>query len=241
MLTARQLITAALRLIGVVQQGENPTADDMAVVEQALNIMTDSWSNDRLAIFSVNPYNFSLIAGQQNYTLGPGGDWNITRPMNIEQAYVHYATNVGAQIIDLPMMELNDAQWANIAVKSTTSTFPMRFYDNGNYPLRTISFWPVPNQVQQVTLWLWQPLIDFASLDDPCSFPPGYERAFKYNLAVECAPEFGKQIPPEIAQVAIESLREIKNRNNPVQVMMSPAGIRSKKSIYNWLTDNYNG
>ena len=238
MSTARQLINSSLRLIGVVQQGENPTAADMEVVRQALDVMIDSWSNDRLAIYTVNPYNFPLVGGQQQYTIGPGGQWNIQRPMSIEQAYVHYMPSVGAQIVDLPIVELNDAQWAAIAVKGTTSTFPMKMYDNGNYPLRTLYFWPIPNQTQEVTLWLWQPLIDFNTLDDLVTFPPGYERAFKYNLAVECAPEFGKQVPAEVAQVAVESFREIKNRNNVPQVMQSGKGITAKKSVFNWIVDS---
>jgi len=95
MTTPRELITGALRLINVVQANENPTADDMDISFEALNAMLDSWSNEKLSIFSMNPYEFQLAANQKEYTLGPGGDWEITRPMELLMMYVMYLDGGG--------------------------------------------------------------------------------------------------------------------------------------------------
>lgn len=239
MATVRKLITGAMRLINVVQANEAPTADDMDIAIESLNGMIDSWSNDSLMIYTKSPYYFNTQAGKQNYTLGPGGDWNITRPMNIDQAYVHYESS-GSQPVDMPIALANDAQWASIAVKSVQTTFPTVLYDNGNYPLRTISLWPVPNQTQQLVLWLWQPLIDLNDLDAEVSYPPGYERAFRFCLACELAPEFGKDVPATVAATAVRAKAELKSINAVTQYQNFDQSLQSKqRPIFNWITGNF--
>lgn len=95
MTTPRELITGALRLINVVQANEVPTAADIDIGFDALNNMLDSWSTEKLSIFSMNPYEFNFIAGQKEYTLGPGGDWDIERPMDLLKMYVMYLEGGG--------------------------------------------------------------------------------------------------------------------------------------------------
>jgi hypothetical protein len=239
MTTVRKLITGALRLINVVQANENPTADDMDIALQSLSGMVDSWSNDNLMIFTKNPYNFNTVSGQQQYTLGPGGDWATIRPMSIDQAYVHYQTS-GSQPIDMPITIANDAQWASIAVKSVTTSFPTVLYDNGNYPLRTINLWPIPNQTQEITLWLWQPLMDLGNLDATVDYPPGYERAFRFCLAVELAPEFGKEVSSTVSATAVRAKAEIKGINTVVQYQSFDQSLQGKqKSQFNWINGNF--
>ena len=81
MSTLRDLVTGALRLVGVVASGEAPAEDDIAITVSALSGMIDSWSNNRLMIYTVNPYVFNFT-GAQSYTLGPGGDWDTPRPID---------------------------------------------------------------------------------------------------------------------------------------------------------------
>jgi hypothetical protein len=238
MSTVRKLITGAMRLINVVQANENPSADDMDIAVQALDAMTDSWSNDSYMIYTMNPYNFLTSPGVQQYTLGPGGDWNTTRPMAINQAYVHYL-GAGSQPVDMPIVLANDAQWASIAVKSIQTTFPTVLYDNGNYPLRTINLWPIPNMEQTITLWLWQPLLDLSDLDGEVTFPPGYERAFRFCLAVELAPEFGKEVSPTVAATAVRAKAELKSLNAVTQYQNFDQSLQSKqRNQFNWITGN---
>lgn len=138
--------------------------------------------------------------------------------------------------VDLPIEMLNDAQWAGISVKKTISTFPTKMYDNGDFPLRKLSFWPVPQQVNGVVLWLWQPLINKDNLDEELNLPKGYERALRYNLAIEIAPEFGKQLPPSIERTAAMSKAVIKRLNSGQQVMVGDVALaETGTGIFNWL------
>lgn len=237
--TVRKLITGALRLISVVQANETPTADDMDITLEALEGMIDSWSNDSLMIYTYNAYTFQTVAGQQEYTLGPGGDWNVERPMNIQQAKWHY-TAAGIQPVDMDIYLANDAQWASIAIKSLSTSIPTVLYDNGNYPLRTISLWPIPSPSQPIILWLMQPLMNFSNLDEEVSFPPGYIRAFRYCLAVEIAPEFGKQLTPEIISIAGKAKAELKSINTVTQYQTMDQGTRGAGGLdFNWISGGF--
>ena len=69
------------------------------------------------------------------------------------------------ETIDIPVEKLTADQYGSIMVKNTVSEFPMKFYDNGDYPLRTVSVWPIPVKCFNVRLWLWQPLINAVDLD----------------------------------------------------------------------------
>ena len=248
MSTTRNLITGALRLINVIQQNETATADDMNVSMTALNALIDSWSTDRLAIFLFKQYYFPLVAGQKAYTFGPGGNWNLPRPMSTERITVSYngsltydpitglySLNGGQGVLDIPMENLTDAQYAAIPVKDQPATYPLKFYDNGNFPLRTISVWPVPTTNQPVTVWTWQPLGTYATLDDPVNFPRGYERALRFNLALELSAEFGKVPAEEVIRIAAESYSDLKRINSRNQIMTGDIAISSPgPGVYNY-------
>jgi hypothetical protein len=122
--TVRKLITGSMRLLGLVQANQAPTDAEIQQGIRALNVMIDSWSNDRLMIFKLQPYYFLTAAGQQNYTLGPTGDWVVQRPMNIEQAYVNLTSSVGneLQTTSLPISKANDSPMGKYCNKICADT-----------------------------------------------------------------------------------------------------------------------
>lgn len=239
--TVRSLILGAMRLINVVGANEVPTEGDMQIAVDSLNGMIDSWSNNRLMIYSITPYEFLLTGPIRDYTLGPGGDWDVERPMAIEQAYARLNSGT-AQQLDISMESLTDAQYASIAVKNTTSTFPFAFYDNGNYPLRTVSLFPIPNGSNcTIVLWLRQPLLDLTSLDQQVSYPPGYERAYRFNLAVELADEFGKVVSDNTKAIATASKLELERLNSTPMYLRGDGGMsrNGRGKYFNWITGDF--
>lgn len=248
MSTIRELITGSLRLINVIQANEVATADDMDISLAALDAMIDSWSTDKLSIYLLKPWYFPTVANQKNYTLGSGGDWDVPRPMNIERISVSYNgsltydaitglyTLVPSQnTIDIMMESLTDAQYAAIPVKDQPATYAIKYYDNGNYPLRTVALWPVPTTTQPLTIWLWQPLGTYANLDESLNLPRGYERALRFNLAVELSAEFGKVPQDEVLRIASESYAQLKRINSRSVIMRGDLGLAVPgPSIYNY-------
>ena len=239
MTTVRDMINGSGRLIGIIQQNEQMSGDNLNVALYSLNHMIDSWSNNRLMIYSIKEYVFPLT-GQPSYTLGVGGDWNVERPMKIQTAYARLQPS-SPQQLDIAMQPLTVEQYAGIAVKNTPSTFPFAYYDDGSYPLRTVTLFPIPSGPADIVLYLREPLADLTNIDEDVSYPPGYERAFRFNLAVELAAEFGKLVPVELQQRANNSILELERLNSVPMYIKGDGGMsRSGRNRYfNWITGNF--
>jgi len=69
--------------------------------------------------------------------------------------------------------------------------------------------------------------------------PPGYLRAFRFNLAVEIATEFGIDPPQNVARIAMSSKRNLKRINNPGDIMALPYSIVGTRQRFNIFAGNY--
>jgi hypothetical protein len=236
--TATALINSALRLIGVLASGETAdinSANDALVV---LNQMLDSWNAERLTIFTTASQDFALTLGKQAYTLGSGGDFDTTRPARIDSMSAILLNNP-ANPIEEPMDMLSVEEWqTRFPVKNVNGSFPTACYDDGGFPLRTLSFYPIPiNQAVSIRIYAWQPLTLASSLQAVLNFPPGYAEAFRYNLAVRLAPEFQAALRPEVAQIAIQSKATLKTMNAPDLSIQSD--LLSPADGYNYAADMF--
>jgi len=171
-------------------------------------------------------------------------DWIVTRPQRIEKAYVIWNQSTYPQEVDIPVTIVTMEQYAAISVKNTPSTFAFCLYDDNNYPVRDITVFPIPNQSGQVRLWLREPLVDASieALDVPINYPPGYERLFRYALAIELAPEYGKVPAPEIVQISNNNVMQMKQQNAAAypQYKSGDGGLSTKDQGYwNWITGGF--
>lgn len=219
-MTVRELIKSSLRLIGAIASGETPSADEFTDSLSALNGMLGSWSNQSLLINSKKREVFNLVSGQQAYTIGTGGNFNTVRPTTILGAAI---LKTGSDPFESPLDLINQQQWAEILNKDTAGSLSQKLYAEGTFPLETINLWPKPDASDQIVIYSQKPLTTFISANDEVSFPVGYDRALRYNLAVELAPEFGRQLSPEIMAIAIESKSEIKALNSESLYLVSDA------------------
>ena len=238
-MTAQDLIASSLRLIGVLASGEQPSGAEASDALLILNQMIDSWTTERMDIFTLNILEFPLVPGQQVYTFGPGGNFNAVRPARIERISIVSLLNP-AQPLELPCEMLTDAGWQAVPVKAISSTLPLQVYDDGAFPLRNLSFRYIPQIPVNTRIYVWQAVSQFPDLFTDVTFPPGYLKALRYCLAVDLAPEFGVQVSPVVAAQAVLSKAAIKSINAPlIETHCDSAVIGSGDDrIYNWLTDN---
>ena len=228
--SAGDQINGAMRLIGMLAEGETPSAAASEDALAALNQMIDSWNTERLSIFSTQDQVFTWPASVRSRTLGPTGDFVGNRPILMDDAtyFRDAATNVsyGIKII-------NQQQYDGIAVKTVTSTYPQVLWVNMTYPDIEMYVYPVPLRPLEWHFVSVQELTQPATLATTLSFPPGYLRAFRFNLACEIAAEFGVEPSPQVSRIAMTSKRNIKRINNPDDVMAMPYGIVSNRQRYN--------
>jgi hypothetical protein len=107
------------------------------------------------------------------------------------------------------------------------------------YPNITMTVYPVPTKVLEWHFVSVQELTSPALLSTSLAFPPGYLRAFKYNLACELAPEFGVEPSPTVQRVAMTSKRNLKRINNPDDIMSLPYSIVATRQRFNIFAGNY--
>jgi hypothetical protein len=262
MATTRELLNGAHRLLGLVNSGnvlpEAVYQDNLI----ALNQMIDSWNTERLSVFCTEDQTYLWSAGERVRTLGPSGDFafilgteapepmgtqsddfigvdtlfNPRRPILLEDStyFRDPTTNVSYGI-----RFINQLQYNNIAVKTVQSTYPQVLFVNMTFPNITLTVYPVPNRQLEFHFISVQTLANPATLETNLEFPPGYLRAFRYNLALELAPEFGVEPSSEVRRVAMYSKRNLKRINNPDDVMAMPYSIIARRNRYNIYAGNF--
>jgi hypothetical protein len=233
--TAADQINRALRLLGVLAEGETPSASVSQDALMALNQMIDSWSVERLSVFNTIDQMFTWPTDEITRTIGPTGNFVGLRPVLIDDStyYRDPATNVSFGI-----KFINQQQYNGIAVKTVTSTYPQVCWVNMEYPDARLTIYPKPTRALEWHIVSAQELTQPATLATVLAFPPGYLRAFTYNLAMEFAPEFGVEPSPQVTRIAMTSKRDLKRINDPGDVMSMPYALVSNRNRFNIYAGN---
>jgi hypothetical protein len=233
--TAGDQINRALRLLGVIAEGETPSADMSQDALMALNQMIDSWNTERLSTFVTQDQVYTWPAGEISRDLGPSGDFVGNRPILMDDATYYKAPNG----VSYGIKFINQQQYDGIAVKNVTSTYPQVCWVNMGFPNVTLTVYPKPTQDLEWHMISVQELDQPATLDTVLYYPPGYLRAFTYNLAMEIAPEFGVEPSPQVQRIAMASKRDLKRINNPDDVMAMPYAMVANRQRFNIYAGNY--
>jgi hypothetical protein len=239
MVLCQDLIRDAMRLSGSIQSTEALTAEQAQDHLRTLNRMIDAWNIDRLIVYTIDANVYTLVANQQDYTMGPGGTLDPAfRPVRIEEAYIRLLS--GATPYDRPLKIVQDEGWADIGVKGVASPVPTILYNHGDFPVTTISLWPTPSVANQIVLYCWHQLSQVTDINATLNFPPGYEEAILYNLAARVAGEYGMTLDAYSLRLADMSLQRIKSVNvSPIYLSCDSALLSKNKGLFNYLTGDF--
>lgn len=236
MASAGDLINGALRLLGVLAEGETPSAETSSDALNAMNQMIDSWNTERLSIYNTQDQTFNWPTDEITRTLGPTGDFVGDRPVLLEDStyFRDPSTNVSFGV-----KFINQQQYNGIAVKTVTSTYPQVIWVNMTMPNITMTIYPKPTRLLEWHFISVQELTQPATLATNIILPPGYQRAFRYNLACELAPEFGVEPSRQVQRIAMVAKRNIKRINNPDDIMSLPYSLVATRQRFNVYAGNY--
>ncbi len=184
--TATDIITEALEVLGVLQEGEVPGTDQTTSSLRTLNNMIKLWSADT-QIFAQDEYQLNLVASTSLYTLGISNVGYI--PIKIINATLIDTTTLN----EIPISPLTQEEWYALTLK-TTEARPTQYYFKRN-PVGVDSdlhVWPVPPDTQyDIKLWLQYPLRDVTVGTDDVFFTQEWYLALSYGLAYLLAPKYG--------------------------------------------------
>lgn len=194
-----QIITAALRNIGAIATGETPSPAEINEASEALNMMIKVWQTEGAKLWLNDTKELTLTANSQSYTIGPTGVLATVRPLEIIEARYHYYTAA----IDVPMTPMSRDEYFSMPLKSASGV-PLQYYYDPQLTLGVFYIWPIITATTSDTIRMTvkTEVEDFDTAANTADFPTEWLRALKFNLAVELAPEYGKEVGPTLATLA---------------------------------------
>jgi len=214
-MTVQKLIEASLRKLGVIASGETPEVTILNDSLEMLQMMLRLWASKRILVYASTKESFSLVVGRASYTWGSGGNITTARPNSIIGAYVR-DTDGNDSMIEI----ISEGQYRAKSDKSSTGTVESLFY-HPLYPLGYLYLFPTSDTTDTMYVDSLKPFTETSSFDaltSTVAFPPNYEEALVYNLAVRLASDFGKTISQETALVASNSYDTLVTLNSGNQV-----------------------
>lgn len=238
--TALDIITDAMQLLGIYAPGDPLTDADAERGLSVFNDLLDTWSNLTLSCFTILENSFPLVPMQNQYTIGPGGQINTTRPLKLIDgpgaAYVQdfNGNNYGVSVVPRD-------QWNLFGNRSNlvTSDFPDIIFYDPQFPLGVINIMPFPTIAYTMFFDSYSQLAELTDLTSTLSLPPGYKRALTTNLAVDLQPYFAVgQINPLVVAMAMKTHGDIKRTNmRPNVAVMEPELVSRAQISYNIYLD----
>lgn len=231
MATPQDVIKGALIDLGVLDPLDSMTATQQERGRLRLNQMLESWNLDGLTVYANTRTTKTLTPGDGDYTIGAGGDINVTQPIEIPNAAI-----ITTGTIETPLEILTDQRWAEISDKSLTG-IPYALYlqrTPGVTNRGTVYPYYVPDAAHTLVLYLRTLFASIAAVDIGNAYYllPGYELAIQSNLAVAMAPQYGVAVSAELALLANSSLAKVRSSNAEPATMACDAALMSWPSGY---------
>lgn len=193
MATVNDLIIRALKMVSIIGNNETLDTADAADSLAQINGILDEWNSRKLMNYAVSKEAFPLVSGTDIYTIGSGGDFNTTRPVEIVTAFIRDSGG-----IDYPVQIIQNDEYDDIAQKNIQSTWPHFLFYNPLFPLAEIRLYPVPTATYDLHISSWIGFPSYATTGDTVALPTGFNELLTYQLAVDMCSYFANPIPPVV-------------------------------------------
>jgi len=186
-MTRDQLITAALRKLGVIAEGQTPSAQNLSDGQIAVNGAIAFMKGLGMPLWARSEYTFTPTTS--GYTIGSGMTLDTPYPVKLLQAY---RTETNTKI---PMDIVAREDFNILPVSSSGSPIKINYQPYINWG--QISLWPVPpsTNTSTVTIVYQRPFQYFTSASETLDFPEEWQVPLIYQIAVLLAPEWGIPLP----------------------------------------------
>jgi hypothetical protein len=238
MATALDIITQSLQKLGVYAPGETLSSADSGLGLAVLNDMLDSWSTESLSCYAILEQSVVLTPGVNQYSIGPGGAINGTRPTRLiigpGAAYIQ-----DPSLNNYPVNVVARDYWNLIGTRNVNSNVPDTLFYDPQEPLGFINLFPTPNIGWTLYFDSYLQITQFATLYSTFSMPPGYLKAIKDCLAPELWPYFKNgEVTMTLQRQAMVAKGNIKRSNVRENVALyDPEIIARAQGSYNIYSD----
>lgn len=207
-ITRDDIIKRALRMLGVLSQGQTPSATQYTESSFALNCLVKAYLAEGMPLWAMTTYVVSLTAGVNSYTIGPGQTINTPKPLKIIQAY---NKDINSNV-DIPIRIVSKQEY-NLLGNKESSGNPIQIYYDPQRVYGVLHVFPTPTSVEQTNNRIYivyqRPFEDIDSSADEPDFPQEWFDVLCYGLATRLAPEYG--LPIEDRRALMQEYTMIKN------------------------------
>lgn len=238
--TALDLISDALKEIGALAPGEQPSTDDEPDVLRKLQRVIDSFNARRQMIYTVLFTVFNLGIQNNPYSIGPGATFDlIQRPVEIPSITLLLSGSTGGTV-ELPLHPRDADWWAVQQIKDLQSTLPTDYYYSPDWPNGSIYFWPVPTATNQVRVESRFVVAQLTAYAQTFTMPPGYWDAVVYSLAEAISPMYERPVSADLLRLKTQAIRDVESNNikSPRLISDAPSqpGTTHARPDFNFLT-----
>lgn len=189
-LSRDDILNAALRKLGVIEEGQTGNATQLANASQSLNNVVAGFRTLGMSIWARKTYNLTLVSGQKDYTFGVGQTENIPYPLRIYIANVEMGPSFDTQI------EMNQLSFTDFSYLPNSSTgTPVNFMYQPKINQGIFTVWPTPDATVPATtrihLEFQSPFEYFTAGVDTPDFPEEWNNALIYTTALGLTDEYG--------------------------------------------------
>lgn len=200
--TRDQIIAAAYRKLGVIGFDQTPSADQVTVAAESLNMMVKSLINKGMPLWALSQFSFPTVASTATYTIGLGQTLNTAKPLKIIQAWYRNSSNN-----DVPMTVITREEYNRLGNKTSLGT-PIQLYYDPQRDTGTIFLFPTPQDASVTIFFRYQrPFEDFDLSTDNPDFPQEWYEVLVYQLATRLAPDVG--LPVQDRQMLKQEAKDI--------------------------------
>lgn len=214
-LTAREVITFALRKLGVTPSGVTVGANEAATAQQELNLMLKSWQKYP-SLWRLTEGTVTLVGSTISYALSPVPHRVLS---------VRYL-NAGGN--SLPMEELSRSEYYDLP-NTTNAGSPHSFYVDYQRTAANLKVWQPLASVTTETLayTYYRKFEDIDSLDNDIDVKQEWLDVVGYNLAKRLTPDFSRSNASErmafIREEADRLLDDMLDDDREDEIRMQPA------------------
>ena len=233
--TRDQIITLALRKLGVLELGETPDTDTIDNATMSLNLLIKQLSTEGLKLWKISELIVPLTISQTSYVLGGSTSTLMydslaptvaitDKPLKVVQGF--YRNTQVTPYIDTPVLLVSKQEYNVLGSKFSTGTANTIFYDprtlNG---ILYVYLTPDLNASTNIELHLvaQMPLNDISGATEIPDFPNEWMNCLVWNLADQLALEYG---------VPMNSRQEITQRAGSYKAMLTDWDVEAASTSF---------
>lgn len=193
------LVTKAYEDAGLLTLGGTPTTAQYSRGLDRLNDLINLWATQGLKLWLQEDLNLPLVAGQSQYSLGPGGSINMAKPLSVFQAY--YLTSTQSR---QPLTILSRDEWTRLSQTNVLGAINS-FFPDKQLSFLYVNFYNTPDATAatgSVHLITRVAASNFVATTDSVGFPVEWYIALRWALADELATNQPQEVQARCAQRA---------------------------------------